>query len=51
MHLTVEQRISQLRQLLKYNQNEVNRLLKVIEEKDNLINEMNTFIRTTKIGG
>jgi len=50
MDLTNEERISQLKQLLKYNQTEVKRLYKLIEEKDNLINKMNTFIRTVNNG-
>tara|TARA_R110002012_G_scaffold320973_1_gene546952 strand:+ start:327 stop:527 length:201 start_codon:yes stop_codon:yes gene_type:complete len=50
MELTNEERIVQLKTLLKYNQTEVKRLYKVIEEKDNLINKMNVFIRNVNNG-
>jgi len=50
MEVTNEEKIVQLETLLEYNRTEVRRLYKVIEEKDNLINKMNVFIRNINNG-
>ena len=50
MEVTNEEKIVQLETLLEYNRTEVRRLYKLIEEKDNLINKMNVFIRNVNNG-